>query len=125
MREHLHVLNEPFTNDSIIKVFHGAEMDIQWLQKDFGVMVVGLFDTYHASVLLELEGRSLSFLLRYYCNTLVDKKYQLADWRIRPVPREMMDYARSDTHYLLYVYDMMRNALYDRSNPETLYDPNS
>jgi exosome complex exonuclease RRP6 len=32
----------------------------------------------------------------------------------------MMDYARSDTHYLLYVYDKMRNALHEKSNPETL-----
>jgi exosome complex exonuclease RRP6 len=83
VRGHLHLLNQPFTNEEIIKVFHGAEMDIQWLQKDFGVFIVGLFDTFHASNLLELEGRSLSFLLRFYCNFHADKKYQLADWRIR------------------------------------------
>lgn len=26
----------------------------------------------------------------------------------------MLDYARSDTHYLLYIYDNLRNALLDR-----------
>lgn len=32
----------------------------------------------------------------------------------------MFDYARSDTHFLLYVYDNMRNELIDKSNiPET------
>ena len=29
----------------------------------------------------------------------------MADWRIRPLPAEMIRYAREDTHYLLYVYD--------------------
>lgn len=41
---------------------------------------------------------------------------------IRPIPNEMMYYARSDTHYLLYIYDRVRNDLIassDRSNPET------
>lgn len=28
----------------------------------------------------------------------------------------MLDYARSDTHFLLYIYDSLRNALLDRSN---------
>ena len=41
---------------------------------------------------------------------------------IRPIPDEMMYYARSDTHYLLYIYDNVRNRLLtssDRSKPET------
>ena len=83
LRSHLHLLNEPFTNEKIVKVFHGAEMDIQWLQKDLGIYVVGLFDTYHASHSLQLQGHSLAYLLAFYCNIKVDKKYQLADWRIR------------------------------------------
>lgn len=37
-----------------------------------------------------------------------DKKYQLADWRVRPLSEELMLYARTDTHYLLYVYDRLK-----------------
>lgn len=40
----------------------------------------------------------------------------MADWRMRPIPSEMMQYARSDTHFLLYIYDMLRNALLVRSS---------
>lgn len=36
----------------IVKVFHGAESDILWLQQDFDIYVVGLFDTYHATKVL-------------------------------------------------------------------------
>lgn len=35
----------------------------------------------------------------------------------RPLTDEMMYYARCDTHYLLYVYDNMRNDLVTRSDP--------
>jgi exosome complex exonuclease RRP6 len=44
---------------AIIKVLHGAESDIIWLQQNFGMFVVGLFDTYHATkVLGELMQRA-------------------------------------------------------------------
>jgi len=33
----------------------------------------------------------------------------------RPLPDEMLKYARADTHFLLHVYDNLRNALLDRA----------
>ncbi|KAJ3328860.1 Exosome component 10 [Blyttiomyces sp. JEL0837] len=119
LRAHLHLLNKCFTDPNIVKVFHGAEMDIVWLQRDFGVYVVNLFDTYHASHALEMESHGLAFLMKYYCDVETNKKYQLADWRIRPLTPEMLKYARMDTHFLPYIYDRMRNELLTRSDPET------
>ena len=58
-------------------------MDIIWLQRDLGLYVVGLFDTHHASAVLGYQGRSLAFLLKKFADFDADKKYQLADWRIR------------------------------------------
>ncbi|CAB4490113.1 unnamed protein product [Rhizophagus irregularis] len=115
LRNSLQILNQYFTNPNIVKVFHGAEFDIIWLQKDFGVYIVNLFDTFHAATLLELPQKSLAYLLKHYCEVEADKKYQLADWRIRPIPSEMLYYARSDTHYLLYICDRMRNELIAKS----------
>nr|GFD53759.1 exosome complex exonuclease RRP6 [Tanacetum cinerariifolium] len=40
----------------------------------------------------------------------------MADWRTRPLSQELFDYARADTHFLLYVYDKMRNELVERSD---------
>jgi exosome complex exonuclease RRP6 len=34
----------------------------------------------------------------------------------RPLPEEMLKYAREDTHYLLYIYDKLRNELISRGN---------
>ena len=50
LRDELEALNDVFADPSIVKVFHGAESDIKWLQRDFNLYVVNLFDTYHASV---------------------------------------------------------------------------
>lgn len=60
--------------------------------------------------------RSLSVLLQHYCNFEADKRYQRADWRIRPLPDGMLNYARSDTHFLLFIYDNLRNALLHKSS---------
>ncbi|KAJ7896101.1 ribonuclease H-like domain-containing protein [Mycena olivaceomarginata] len=108
-------LNEVLTDPKIIKVLHGAESDIIWLQQDFNLYIVNLFDTFHASKLLEFPRHGLANLLEMYCDFVPDKRYQLADWRIRPLPEDMLQYARSDTHFLLFIYDNLRNALLDRA----------
>lgn len=115
-RHKLEILNEAFADPSIVKVFHGAYMDMVWLQRDLGLYVNGLFDTYFACEQLAYSGRSLAFLLSKFADFDADKQYQLADWRIRPIPEEMLYYARSDTHYLLHIYDQVRNDLVSSSN---------
>jgi exosome complex exonuclease RRP6 len=72
------------------QVFHGAESDIKWLQRDFSLYVVNLFDTFLAAKRLQLPGLSLAHLLDKYCGVKADKSYQLADWRVRPLPDDMI-----------------------------------
>jgi len=116
VRDDVPALLDVFVNPAIIKVFHGAESDIVWLQQDFGLYIVNLFDTFHASKVLEFAKHSLAKLLETYTSFVPDKRYQLADWRIRPLPTEMLLYARSDTHFLLYIYDRLRTALLQRAD---------
>lgn len=40
-----------------------------------------------------------------------DKDIARKDWRVRPLPADMLKYARMDTHYLLYIADIMRQRL--------------
>ncbi|NXI90384.1 EXOSX protein, partial [Psophia crepitans] len=118
LRSEMNILNETFTDPAIVKVLHGADLDVEWLQKDFGLYLVNMFDTHQAARLLSLGRHSLDHLLKLYCSVDADKKYQLADWRIRPLPEEMIQYARDDTHYLLYIYDKVREALWERGNEQ-------
>lgn len=117
-RQALQMLNEVFTDPQILKVFQGASMDIIWLQRDLGLYVVGLFDTYYASTALQFPAKSLKYLLQRFANFEAQKQFQLADWRVRPLPQELLDYARADTHYLLNIYDNLRNMLLDESTPQ-------
>ncbi|KIY02497.1 uncharacterized protein Z520_00962 [Fonsecaea multimorphosa CBS 102226] len=116
-REKLQMLNQVFANPKILKVLHGSNMDIIWLQRDLGLYIVGLFDTYHAACALQFQGKGLKHLLLQFANVHAQKQYQLADWRVRPLPKDLLDYARSDTHYLLTIYDHMRNMLVSGSSP--------
>uniref|UniRef100_A0A8C3JZE3 Exosome complex component 10 n=1 Tax=Calidris pygmaea TaxID=425635 RepID=A0A8C3JZE3_9CHAR len=118
LRSDMSILNETFTDPAIVKVLHGADSDVEWLQKDFGLYLVNMFDTHQAARLLNLGRHSLDHLLKLYCSVDADKQYQLADWRIRPLPEEMIRYAREDTHYLLYIYDKVREALWERGNEQ-------
>ncbi|CAD8085928.1 unnamed protein product [Paramecium primaurelia] len=111
------MLSVVFTNPRIVKVFHGADNDVQWLQRDFGLYIVNLFDTFHASKELQLMQNSFQFLLSEYCKKSTDKTYQTADWTQRPLSDEMIKYAQIDTHYLLYIYDRMRQDLKKLNKP--------
>lgn len=118
LRSSIHILNKIFTDSSLIKIFHGADMDIEWLQKDFGIYVVNMFDTGQASRLLNYQHFSLSFLLKKFCNITANKQYQLSDWRVRPLSIEQLKYAREDTHYLLFIYDNLRNELINKTKEQ-------
>lgn len=118
--EQLSCLNEVFCNPNIVKILHGADKDIEWLQRDFGIYIVNMFDTYQAAKLLNFPHLSLAYLLRHYCQVLVNKEFQLADWRIRPIPQEMINYAREDTHYLRYVYQRLKSDLINKGVGENL-----
>lgn len=111
LHDDLKELNQVFANPQILKVLHGANMDIIWLQRDLGLYIVSLFDTYHASKKLGFPKFSLAYLLETFAKFKTSKKYQLADWRVRPLTSAMMQYARADTHFLLNIYDQLRNKL--------------
>jgi ribonuclease D len=108
LRAEMHRLLDVFSDPNVVKVFHGCDHDVEWLQRDFGLFVVNCFDTHQAAKLLGFPALSLAHLLKFYCAVTANKKYQLADWRQRPIPKEMLHYAREDTHYLLHIYDCLR-----------------
>ena len=90
---------------------HGADSDVLWLQRDFGVYVVNLFDTGQAARVLALPNCGLAHVLEACVGFKPDKRFQLADWRIRPLTDDMLQYARCDTHFLLAAADRLRRQL--------------
>lgn len=87
---------------SIIKVLHAGSNDVRWLHSNFGVFIVGLFDTAAAAKAVGLPIALGALLQAALGREQRDKaKYQRADWSRRPLPADMVQYALSDTHSLL------------------------
>ena len=52
-----------FDNPRIVKVLHGADSDVEWLQRDFGLYLVNMFDTGQAARTLGMKQFGLAYLL--------------------------------------------------------------
>ena len=110
-------------DQDVIKIFHGPDSDLLWLQNDFDAHPVRIFDTARAYKIINGNPQlpSLAALLKTYFNLTIDKTFQVAEWRIRPIPIAMINYARSDAHYLPALY----NKLLDQLNSEQLISLNN
>ena len=90
-------------------VFHDADYDLRLLHQDYGWRVTNIFDTRVAAQLLGIKAFGLAALLESFFGVRLDKKHQRADWSMRPLPVDMLDYAAQDTMHLLG----LRQRLYD------------
>jgi ribonuclease D len=95
-------------------VFHDADYDLRLLQQDYGWRVRNIFDTRIAAQLLGMKAFGLAALLERYFDLKLDKKYQRADWSMRPLTEGMLEYAAQDTMYLLDLRDRLREELVRR-----------
>ena len=104
-------LGELLADPSIEKVLHGAEYDVLCLQRDFRFRLRNLFDTRMASRSLGWPRSGLGDLLVRVLGVTISKRFQRANWGRRPLPQEMLSYARLDTHYLLPLRDHLAREL--------------
>ena len=100
-------LLQPLLSDKqICKVFHG-HFNVSWLYSSFNVEVSPpLFDT--SANAQELDSMweddwqpSLQMICRRYLNYELDDTFQMANWRQRPMPEEMLQYAAIEVQVLL------------------------
>jgi ribonuclease D len=98
---------------SVEVIFHDADYDLRLLQRDFGLVVRGVFDTKIAAQFVGESAFGLASLVEKYLGTRLTKAFQRADWARRPLPPEMLEYAAGDTEYLPALRDALRAALED------------
>ena len=110
----VHGLSNIFADRSIVKIGHGIRgLDVQSLQRDFGIFVVNAFDTYEAAEVLKLEGKGLATVCAHYglqSSELyhdLKRNYQATDWTQRPLTAPMILYGRYDVHYLIHLRKLM------------------
>jgi len=63
----------------------------------------------------------------------MDKFYQVANWRMRPLNKDMLTYAREDSHYLIPIYLLLLKLLnpslfkndqanFKKNDPNVIFD---
>ena len=104
-------LGELLQSKAVEVVFHDADYDLRLLHQDYGWHVTNIFDTRIASQLLGIKSFGLAALLEQYFDVKLDKKHQRADWSMRPLSPDMLEYAAQDTRFLLQLKDHMTGEL--------------
>jgi ribonuclease D len=100
-----------FANPKIEKIFHASEYDVICLKRDFGFEFKNIFDTMIAARILGEQAIGLASLLKSRMELDLDKKYQRANWGIRPLPPPMLEYACQDTRYLFELRSILDREL--------------
>ena len=98
-------------NQDIEIIFHDADYDLRILDRDYGFHAARLFDTRIAAQLINEPGIGLAALLEKYIGVKLDKRFQRADWSVRPLKPGMLQYAADDTRFLPVLRDLLKERL--------------
>lgn len=104
-------LGEIVQDPKVEIVFHDADYDLRLLRQDYGWQIRNVFDTRIAAQLIGLKAFGLAALLERSFGLKLDKKHQRADWSMRPLTADMLDYAAQDTMHLLGLRDILHDEL--------------
>jgi ribonuclease D len=107
----LSILGPIFADPGVEKIFHAAEYDVICLKRDFGFSFAGIFDTMVAARVLGRPAVGLGSILEEEFGVSLDKRYQRANWGLRPLPPAQLSYARLDTHYLISLRALLKSDL--------------
>lgn len=107
---------------NVRKIFHAADYDLRCLRRDFGFEIRGLFDTMIGAQFCGEEKIGLADLLRKHFAVELDKRFQKADWSLRPLPAEMANYAAEDTRHLHKLAELIENRLRELGRLEWLHE---
>lgn len=95
-------LLEIFENKSILKILHAAQGDQECLFTSFGVVAQPSIDTAVAASLCGYgEGIGLGKLLKSVLGVEIAKGHARTNWSVRPLPRQLVDYAHADVEHLV------------------------
>ncbi len=111
-------LKPVLADPQVRKLFHAADYDIRCLARDFDIQITGLFDTMISSQFVGEERFGLADMLRKYFGIELDKKYQRADWTLRPLTEGMIRYAAEDTRHLQRLADILEEKLIEKGRLE-------
>ncbi|HML24360.1 MAG TPA: HRDC domain-containing protein [Aggregatilinea sp.] len=111
-------LGELLADPAVETVFHAAEYDIMTMKRDFNFEFANIFDTMIAARICGWDQFGLGSILESHFGIRAEKRFQQADWAVRPLPAEQLVYAQMDTHYLPDLRDVLLNQLTAKNHLE-------
>jgi len=96
----------------ITKVMHAARQDMEILFNIQGSVPVPVFDTQIAALLLGYPDQiGYGNLVKETLGVSLEKKHTRADWSLRPLSKDQVQYAADDVVYLVAVYQQLLEKL--------------
>lgn len=108
-------LKKILENPSIVKIFHNIDFDLRVLNFQFACKPKNLFDTQLAATFLNFEQVGLGALQKMFFNIEKQKKFQKADWTLRPLTHDMLAYAMQDTTHLIRLKSKLEDLLKEKN----------
>lgn len=93
-------------------VFHGADYDMRLLHRGGNFPATNIFDTMIASRLCGYQELGLAALVAKHFGVKLSKASQKANWALRPLSKQMVEYALNDTRYLLPLAEIIEADLH-------------
>lgn len=101
-----------FEDKNIVKVFQGFDNDLLYLKSNFNITPQNIFDTARAYLVYEkyilnnkkfkaVNSPSLGFLSKTLLKVEIDKSYQKADWRLRPLTQSKYKHDNNNISYFI------------------------
>ena len=118
--EDIQPLGDLLGDQSVEKVFHGADYDLRSLDRDWGFRVNNLFDTGIAAAFVGSTRLGLQSVVqeRLGIELAKPKELQRSDWTMRPLTPEALAYAADDVLYLSRVREALALQLKELSRLE-------
>jgi ribonuclease D len=98
----LQPLLDIFKDPNILKILHAAQGDQECLYTGFGVVASPSLDTAVAASLCGYgESIGLGRLVKLILDVTLQKGHARTNWSVRPLPKQLTEYAHSDVIYLV------------------------
>ncbi|MEO5971410.1 MAG: HRDC domain-containing protein [Bdellovibrionia bacterium] len=98
----LQPLLDVFSDPKILKILHAAQGDQECLYSAFGIVASPTLDTAIAASLCgHGDGIGLGRLVKLVLDVTLQKGHARTNWSVRPLPKQLMEYAHSDVVYLV------------------------
>lgn len=93
-------------------ILHGADYDLRLLNRTGTFAATDIFDTMIASRLCGFQELGLAALVAKYFDVKLSKASQKANWAMRPLSKQMLEYAVNDTKFLMHIAGVLEAELH-------------